>query len=82
MTAPPIPLGDRAIIAASATDLAYGIAEGRLSARGVVDAHIRRIEATHAGLNAVVTSLFDEARRAAVAADAARARGEALGPLH
>jgi fatty acid amide hydrolase len=66
----------------TAAELARRIACGELSAVEAVEAHIRRCEAVHARLNALVVPLFDEARAAARAADARRGRGEPLGPLH
>lgn len=66
----------------SAAVLAKKIRQGELSVREVVEAHIYRIEQVNPALNAVVIPLFDEARRAAVEADRARARGLPLGPLH
>jgi len=66
----------------SAAELARQIAAGAISAREAVEAHIGRIEAVNPGLNALVVRLFDDARAQAAAADAARARGERLGPLH
>jgi fatty acid amide hydrolase len=65
-----------------AAELARRIKAGELSSREVVEAHIRRIEETASALNAVVIPLFGRARAEAAAADATRARGEALGPLH
>lgn len=62
--------------------LAAMVAAGQVSAVEVVDAHIARIEQVDGVLNAVVVPRFAEARAEAVAADAARSRGEALGPLH
>jgi fatty acid amide hydrolase len=58
------------------------IARGELSAREVLEAHVRRIEAVNPRLNAVVVPLFDQARAAAKEADEARERGKPLGPLH
>lgn len=66
----------------SATEIAQTIWAGQASVREVVDAHIARIEAVNPRLNAVVVPLFDEARQAADAADAAQRRGDTLGPLH
>jgi fatty acid amide hydrolase len=66
----------------SATELVGLIRRGAVSARDVVDAHIARIEQVDATLNAVVVRRFDEARAEAAAADAARAAGRPLGPLH
>lgn len=66
----------------SACELAARIAKREISAREVIDAHIARIEAVNPALNAVVTSLFDEARHAARQADEQQAQGKPLGPLH
>ncbi len=70
------------IVAMGAADLAAGLKSGELSAVEVVDAHIARIQRTDAALNAVVVRRFKEARSEAVEADAARAAGRPLGPLH
>lgn len=66
----------------SASEIAASIAAGTLTAGEAVETHIRRIEEVNGRLNAVVVPLFEEARAAARAADAARSRGEPLGPLH
>src|SRR5690349_2931243 len=71
-----------ALTGLSARELAARIAAGELSAVEVVEAHIQRIEAVNARLNAVVVTRYDEARVEARAADECRARGEPLGPLH
>jgi len=65
----------------SAGELARLIAEGIVSARAVLEAHIARIEAVDEQLNAVVARRFDAARAEADAVDAALARGETLGLL-
>jgi Asp-tRNA(Asn)/Glu-tRNA(Gln) amidotransferase A subunit family amidase len=65
-----------------AAELARSIAAGDVSAREAVDAHVDRIEEIDGQLNAVVWPRFEEARREADAADAARRRGDRLGPLH
>ena len=65
-----------------ATELARSIAAGDVSARQAVDAQLDRIEEVDGPLNAVVWPRFEEARREADEADAARRRGERLGPLH
>ena len=62
--------------------IANRVASGDLSVRKVVEEHIQRIEEVNPRLNAVVVPLFDRARNEAAAADAARSRGEPLGPLH
>ncbi len=68
--------------ALGAVEIARLIASGDLSSREVVAAHIRRIETVNPAINAVVVPRFDEAMAEAAAADASRARGEPLGPLH
>lgn len=65
----------------SATELAVRIAQGQLTARDAVEAHIARIERVNAALNAVVVKRYDEARAEANAIDERRARGETLPPL-
>ncbi len=70
------------ITAVPAGAIARRIKAGEGSAREVVEAHIRRIEAVNRRLNAVVVPLFDEALAQAKAADGVQARGESLGPLH
>ncbi|MGH3421655.1 MAG: amidase family protein, partial [Streptosporangiaceae bacterium] len=60
-----------------------GMLRGReVSAREVITAHIERIEAVDAVVNAVVTRCFDQAMAKAAAADQALARGEPPGLLH
>jgi fatty acid amide hydrolase len=61
--------------------LAESIASGALTAREVVEAHIERIEAVNARLNAVVVPLFDSARAEADAVDELRRRHASLPPL-
>ncbi len=70
------------ITALSATEIAQQIQTGQISACDAVEAHIARIEATHEKINAVVMPRFDDARREAREADAARTRGDKMGPLH
>lgn len=65
-----------------ATELAELIGTGQVSSVRVVRAHLDRIEAINAGVNATVTVLADQALAAAQAADDAVASGAALGPLH
>ncbi len=66
----------------TAWDLAQMIAAREVSAVEVLEAHLARIEAVNPAINAIVTLLPDEARRAAEDADAAVGRGDVLGPLH
>ena len=65
-----------------ATDLARLIRTGRASAREAVDSVLGRLHKVNPAINAVVRVYEDEARVAAETADAARARGHALPPLH
>ena len=66
----------------TATQLARRVAQGELSARDVVRAHLARIEQINPRVNAIVTLAADQALAAAARADDQQARGEALGPLH
>lgn len=65
-----------------ATDLARLIRTGRASAREATLSCLARMDAVNPKLNAVVRRFDEEALATADAADAARARGDALGPLH
>ena len=65
-----------------ATDLARLIRTGQASAREAVDSVLARLHKVNPAINAVVRVLEDEARAQAETADAARARGHALPPLH
>jgi aspartyl-tRNA(Asn)/glutamyl-tRNA(Gln) amidotransferase subunit A len=66
----------------SATEMAAGIRSGQLTSEQAVARVLERIARTQTVLNAFATVCADEALAQACAADAARARGEALGPLH
>ncbi len=66
----------------SAIELAGMIARGDISAVEAVEAHIEQIERVNPKLNAVVFKRYDAARAEAQQADARRAKGEPLGPLH
>ncbi len=68
--------------AMDATALASAIAHGRLSAREAVSATLDRLAAVNPRINAITLTTAEEALAAADAADATRARGDALGPLH
>jgi len=70
------------LIGRGAGELARLVRDGEVSARELVDAHVRRIEEVNPRLNAVVVPLFEQAREAAAAGDEARTRGAPLGPLH
>ena len=65
-----------------ATELARLIRLGRVSSRAATQSCLSRLHAVNPAINAVVRVLEEEALAAADAADAARARGDALGPLH
>jgi fatty acid amide hydrolase len=67
--------------ALSATELAGAIAQGTVTAREAVEAHIARIERVNGALNAVVVKRYDDARAEANAIDRRRAAGETLPPL-
>lgn len=73
---------DDALTRLSATELAAKVAAGEISSVETVQAHIRRIEAVNASLNAVVVKRYDAALAEAREADKRRAAGGALGPLH
>jgi amidase len=70
------------ITAWPARELASRVRAGQVSAVEALDAHLARIEKHNPELNAVVSLDAELARRQAEAADAARHRGEDLGPLH
>ncbi len=61
---------------ASAVEMARALADGEVSAEELFDQAVARIEALDGPVNAVVVRDFDRAREAALAADAALARGE------
>jgi amidase len=58
------------------------IREGKLSARETMDAHLAHIERVNPQVNAIVTLIAEEARRAVHVADESQAQGQPLGPLH
>lgn len=66
----------------SALEIAAEIADGNISSREVVEAHLARIEEVNSNVNAIVRVLADEARHMADEADAARRSGHELGALH
>lgn len=66
----------------TARDLSGAIARGEVGALELLDHYIGRVERHDSAINAVVVRDFDRARDRAREADAARARGESLGPLH
>ena len=68
--------GDTTPTYSSARDLIQALAARQISARELLDASLKRIEAIDLKINAVVVRDFDRARVAADAADAALGRGE------
>lgn len=66
----------------SAADTAAAIRAGAVSAVEAVEAHLARMRAVNAKLNAVVVDLSEEALAAAHVADRQRAKGGELGLLH
>ncbi len=66
----------------SASAVAEAIRTGQVSAAEAVNASIARIDAQDPAVNAVVSRRFEQARQEATRADARRAAGEPLGPLH
>ena len=73
---------DDATAFAPAHELARAVRDGEVSSRELLDGFVDRVERLNAPVNAVVTLDVERARVAAANADAARARGDALGPLH
>ena len=70
------------IVGRTLVETADAIAAGTVSAREVVEACLSQIETQQPRLNCFISVDADDARAAADAADAAQARGDALGPLH
>jgi len=66
----------------SLTSLVAALDAGTVTSRELVDLYLARIEAVNPALNAVVQLAANAARAAADEADAARASGAELGPLH
>lgn len=65
-----------------ATELAAMVRRREVSARELLEVHLRRIEDVNPAINAIVTVDVEGARRAAAAADERTTRGDPLGPLH
>ncbi len=66
----------------TAVEMAQLIGRGKLSAREVIESHLRQIERLNPSVNAIVTLTAERALEAAGKADEAQARGATLGPLH
>jgi amidase len=75
-------MSDQELVHRTATELVDLMVHRQVSAREVLEAHLDRIERTNPAVNAVVTLVPEHARQLAANADAAIARGVALGPLH
>ena len=73
---------DAGICGLPATQMAAMLANGEISARELLAAHLDRIEQVNPALNAIVTFTPELAAERAAAADEAHARGESLGLLH
>ena len=65
-----------------ATELARRIRRKELSAKEVIEAHLRQIEKVNPSVNAIVTLVPELALKRAHEADEALARGKDVGPLH
>ena len=65
-----------------ATVLARMLRDREMSAREVLQSHLRRIEAVNPTVNAIVTLVPEHAAARAAELDEAIAHGEAVGPLH
>ncbi|UVK39106.1 amidase [Mesorhizobium sp. AR10] len=70
------------IVFSSTTELAAAIRDRKISAVEALDAHLAQIDNHNKAINAVVMLDREGARDRARKADAAQARGDALGPLH
>ncbi|MER8441792.1 amidase [Mesorhizobium sp. M1066] len=70
------------LVFSSTVDLAAAIATRKISAVEALDAHLAQIDAHNDAVNAVISLDREGARERAKKADAAQARGDALGPLH
>ena len=66
----------------SACEIARAVREREISALGVVELHLRRIEEVNPELNAVVTLSAERAMDEARTADTRQAKGGSLGALH
>src|SRR5713226_6082311 len=74
--------GESSLCFESATSLAGLLRKKKLSARELLDAHLKQIERVNPKVNAIVTLVADQARAKAKQCDEAAARGRFLGPLH
>jgi amidase len=74
--------GDSDLCSRSASELAHLVRGRDVSARELVEAHLRRIEQVNPRINAVVQIDAERALEAARSADRALAQGIPVGPLH
>ena len=75
-------LGTKDFACLPATEQLAALNAKELSSAELVELYLSRIDQHNPSLNAIVTIDADAARRDAKKADAARLRGEGLGPLH
>ncbi len=68
-------------LTSSLTDIVSALDSGSVGATELLDAHLDRIERLDGDINAVITLAPDRAHNEALAVDAARAAGDAGGPL-
>lgn len=66
----------------SASTLASELRQGRIGARELLEHFLTRVDRFNPTLNAIIQQDREGARSRADAADAARKRAQALGPLH
>lgn len=66
----------------SATSLSGLLRKKKVSARELLDAHLKQIERVNPKVNAIVTLVADQAMAKAKQCDEAAVRGRFLGPLH
>lgn len=74
--------GDEGLCELSAVELRRRLGAKEVSAREVLEAHVRRTERVNPAVNAIVTTNFGAARQAAAAADDLAASGAPLPLLH
>ncbi|MGM1016968.1 MAG: amidase [Actinomycetota bacterium] len=77
----PLPIHESELTWLSTRELAARITAGQVSSREALEDHLARIDSVNPAINAIVTRDDERAYERADRADAARARGEASGPL-
>lgn len=77
-----VPMADSDLCFMTATEMARRLRNNELSAREVLDAHLRQIERVNPKVNAIVTLVADQAKEHARQADERIAKCEAVGLLH